>query len=296
MYSVSTLRLSSFFSFFLTQRDNQLCCPPALPAESRQVELWRAGPGISRLAGVEGVCSTMSSAKLRSLAKLILASSLTLCWPISTPSNSLSSVLSRSTTVLVRTWEEQEAKIKARLTVSGMLRSYLAFYSRYEYYLRGRRAIVIPRKTAATFKTSWGELRFQSPTYCCVLYRHCHGNALNSIVSDYWKASLQHRPLLPFWQGKTRQDKRPTTHMPGLVVTLQQAISVCRDTHGHFALRPVNLLYAAPRLVCLVATDTACDYRSAASTASAVPTADTTGELLCGRTQHGSTAELIHCR
>jgi hypothetical protein len=61
----------------------------------------------------------------------------------------------------VRTWEEQEqeAKVKARLTVSGMLRSYLAFC----HYLRGRIAIVIPRKTAANYTTRWRELRFRSP-------------------------------------------------------------------------------------------------------------------------------------
>ncbi|KAL6820974.1 hypothetical protein J3E69DRAFT_373859 [Trichoderma sp. SZMC 28015] len=53
------------------------------------------------LQDVEGVCSTLSSAKVRSLAKLILASRLfDSLLAISTPSNSLSSVLSRSVTDL----------------------------------------------------------------------------------------------------------------------------------------------------------------------------------------------------
>ncbi|KAL7783460.1 hypothetical protein V8C43DRAFT_293820 [Trichoderma afarasin] len=74
---------------------------------------------------------------------------------------------------------------------------------------------------------------------------------------DHWK----HEAIVAAPPAATllaKQDKRPTTHIPDHAHTYQSysPSSVYRDTHGHFALRPVNLLFAAPRLVCLVVTDT----------------------------------------
>lgn len=93
----------------------------AVPAESRQLNqpscFQLAGPGISRLAGVEGVCRPLSSAKMPSLAKLILAGvdciTFVLCWPIPTLYTleaSLNSVLSSSANGEhgPSTWEEEQ--------------------------------------------------------------------------------------------------------------------------------------------------------------------------------------------
>jgi hypothetical protein len=97
---------------------------------------------------------------------------------------------------------------------------------------------------------------------------------------DHWKheASLQHRPLLPFWQGKTSalQLTYLTMHIPtGPTVHLQSVVT-------HMAISR-----CVPSISCLqhqgssasLGLIPACDYRSAASIASAVPTADTTREF-----------------
>ncbi|KAM6482920.1 hypothetical protein HDV62DRAFT_339334 [Trichoderma sp. SZMC 28011] len=92
------------------------------------------------------------------------------------------------------------------------------------------------------------------------------------------KPSLQHRPLLPFWQGKTSalQLTYPTMHIPtGLTVHLQSVVT-------HMATSR-----CVPSISCLQRQGSsaslrlipACDYRSAASIVSAVPTADTTREF-----------------